>query len=129
MMTDNSFDFDKVYDRRNTNSLKWDFAAQRCHEPDELPMWVADMDFPSPEPVKQAVSQAAERGFFGYTDILDADREILSLWYERRHGFRIPSDSIIFLPGTVMGIALAILSFTEPGDSVMVSDPVTMTEN
>lgn len=118
------FDFDKVYDRKNTNSLKWDFAIERHHSPDELPMWVADMDFPSPEPIKEALVKASSVGFFGYTEPNDHDRRIVSEWYERRHAFKPDPDSIIFTPGTVFGLTVAILAFTDPGDAVMISEPV-----
>ena len=64
-----NFDFDTVYDRHDTNSLKWDFYTERHHSPDELPMWVADMDFKSPRPMLDALHEAAGRGFFGYTTI------------------------------------------------------------
>lgn len=118
------YDFDNVYDRRNTNSLKWDFAEERHHSEDELPLWVADMDFPSPPQVTDAIVRAASAGFFGYTDPKPSDKRIVSEWYKRRHGFYPDPDAIIFTPGTVFGITTAILAFSDPGDFVMISQPV-----
>ena len=62
------YDFDTVYDRKNTNSLKWDFARERHHSEDELPLWVADMDFKTPPQVIEALKKASDGAFFGYTE-------------------------------------------------------------
>lgn len=118
------YDFDTVYDRRGTNSLKWDFAKERRHNEDELSLWVADMDFRSPDPVINAVKNTADRGFFGYTLDKREDRETVSRWLDRRHGYNPDPDSILFTPGVVFGLFMAVLSCTEKGDSVMISEPV-----
>ena len=119
-----AYDFDTVYDRKNTNSLKWDFAMERHHSEDELPLWVADMDFKTPPQVVKAIKDAAEIGFFGYTEPKPQDKKIVSDWYKRRHGYYPDPESIIFTPGTVFGITTAILAFSNPGDAVMISQPV-----
>ncbi len=119
-----TYDFDTVYDRKNTNSLKWDFAMERHHSEDELPLWVADMDFKTPPQVVKAIKDAAEIGFFGYTEPKPQDKKIVSDWYKRRHGYYPDPESIIFTPGTVFGITTAILAFSNPGDAVMISQPV-----
>ena len=118
------YDFDTVYDRRGTNSLKWDFAKERRHNEDELPLWVADMDFRSPEPVIEAVRNTVDKGFFGYTLDKREDRETVSRWLKRRHGYSPDPDSILFTPGVVFGLFMAVLSCTEKGDAVMISEPV-----
>lgn len=118
------YDFDRVYDRRNTNSLKWDFAAERYHSEDELPLWVADMDFRSPEPVISAVKKTAEGGFFGYTKEKYGDQKTVSDWLFRRHGYAYDPEHIIFAPGVVFALTQAVLALTEPGDAVMISEPV-----
>ena len=118
------YDFDKVYDRRNTNSLKWAFAAERHHSEDELPLWVADMDFRSPEPVISAVKKTAEGGFFGYTKEKYGDQKTVSDWLFRRHGYAYDPEHIIFAPGVVFALTQAVLALTEPGDAVMISEPV-----
>ena len=63
------YDFNTVIDRRNTNSLKFDFAAERGRPADVLPLWVADMDFRAPQPVLDALHRAVEHGIFGYSDV------------------------------------------------------------
>ena len=118
------YDFDRVYDRRNTNSLKWDFAAERHHSEDELPLWVADMDFRSPEPVISAVKKTAEGGFFGYTKEKYGDQKTVSDWLFRRHGYAYDPEHIIFAPGVVFALTQAVIALTEPGDAVMISEPV-----
>ena len=118
------FDFDTVYERRGSNSLKWDFAKENHHAEDELPLWVADMDFRSPKPLSDAVSDVAKKGFFGYTQDKDEDREIVSGWLSRRHGYRPDPDWILFSPGVVFGLTMAMLSCTDEGDAVMISEPV-----
>ena len=118
------YDFDTVYDRKNTNSLKWDFARERHHSEDELPLWVADMDFKTPPQVIEALKKASDGAFFGYTEPKEADKKIVSEWYKRRHGFYPDPESIIFTPGTVFGITTAILAFSDPGDAIMISQPV-----
>ena len=118
------FDFDTVYERRGSNSLKWDFARENHHAEDELPLWVADMDFRSPKPLSDAVSDVAKKGFFGYTQDKDEDREIVSGWLSRRHGYRPDPDWILFSPGVVFGLTMAMLSCTDEGDAVMISEPV-----
>ncbi len=118
------YDFDIVYDRHGTNSLKWDFAKERHHGEDELSLWVADMDFRSPEPIIEAVRKVADKGFFGYTLDKHEDREIVSSWLQRRHGYRPDPDGILFAPGVVFALSMAVLSCTEEGDAVMISEPV-----
>ena len=119
-----AFDFDKVYDRRGTNSLKWDFAKELHHSEDELPLWVADMDFRAPEPIIAAIRETAEFGFFGYTAEKLAEKQIVSDWLYRRHGHRYSPEDIAFAPGVVFAITMAILSYTEENDAVMISEPV-----
>ena len=119
-----AYDFDTVHDRKNTNSLKWDCAVERHHSEDELPLWVADMDFKSPPQIVEALKKASEKAFFGYTEPGAADRKVVSDWYKRRYSFYPDPESIIFTPGTVFGLTTAILAFTAPGDAVMISQPV-----
>ena len=119
-----TYDFDKVYDRRGTNSLKWDCAKDRHHSEDELPLWVADMDFKAPEPIIKAVHDVTDKGFFGYTVDMHDDRKIVCDWLERRHGYAYDPEDIIFTPGVVYALTQAVIALTEPGDAVMISEPV-----
>ena len=117
-------DFDRLTDRRGTDCLKYDFAAERGYPAEVLPFWVADMDFPAPEPVVKALEQRARHGIFGYTDIKDDYREILARWFQRRHGWQIEGEWLSITPGVVFGICTAIRAFTEPGEGVLICPPV-----
>ena len=119
-----TFDFDSVIDRRGTDSLKYDFAAERGRPSDVLPLWVADMDFRSPPAVREAVARLAEHGVFGYSDARDDYLEAVTGWFFRRFGWRTEGEWIIKTPGVVTALALAVRAFTEPGDSVLIQPPV-----
>lgn len=85
------YDFDTVVDRRNTGSLKWDVAEN------ELPMWVADMDFKTAPQIINAISERVSHGVFGYSIIPDEWNDAYISWWDRRHGLKIERDSLIFL--------------------------------
>ena len=118
------FDFDNVPDRRGMGSLKVDFAEAMGHAPDELPMWVADMDFPSPPAVVEAVCDYARRGYFGYSDATDGYFDAVLGWFERRHGIAYERGWLVKTPGVVFAINNAVLAFTDPGDAVLIQTPV-----
>ena len=118
------YDFDKYIDRRNTDCIKWDFGMQRKGRDDLLPLWVADMDFRLPEEVIKDISDRVLHGVFGYTDPGDKYRNTVKAWYERRHGFSFDGKDITVTPGVVYAIAIAIRAFTEPGDAVLIQQPV-----
>ncbi len=123
-MMENGFTLDRIYDRRNTNSLKWDFFSERGHSGEELPLWVADMDFRSPEPVIKALKETAEKGFFGYTLAKYEDKKIVSDYLLRRHGFGPDPGDILFLPGVCFALTMAILALSKEGDGVLIQQPV-----
>ena len=118
------YDFDRFIDRRNTDCIKWDFGMQRKGRDDLLPLWVADMDFRLPEEVIKDITDRVQHGVFGYTDPGDKYRNIVKKWYERRHGFTFDGEDITVTPGVVYAIAIAIRAFTEPGDAVIIQQPV-----
>jgi len=113
-----SFDFDTLPNRRNNESVKW----QRYGE-DVLPMWVADLDFRSPEPVIQALRDRVEHGVFGYPWPPEGCKEAMVTWIARRYGWEVTPDDLIFLPGVVTGFHLAAHASTRPGDGVLVQTP------
>lgn len=117
-------DFTEVVDRRGTACLKYDFAAERGYPADVLPFWVADMDFKTPEPVRQALISSSEHGIFGYTDVTPAYRDVLAGWFQRRHNWQIDKESLVVTPGVVFAICTAVRAFTEPGDRVLICPPV-----
>ncbi|ERJ95828.1 putative hemolysin [Selenomonas sp. oral taxon 892 str. F0426] len=116
--------FDEIIDRRNTSCLKHDFAVERGYPADILPFWVADMDFRAPAPVIDALKARAEHGIFGYTQIKDDYFAVLRNWFRTRHAWDIERSELIITPGVVFAIATAIRAFTEPGDAVLIQQPV-----
>lgn len=118
------YDFDKVIERKNTNSLKFDFAVERGRPADVLPLWVADMDFPAPAPVRQALRQAVDFGIFGYSEVKAPYYEAVAGWFEKRFGWRPDSSWLVKTPGIVYALAMAVRALTAPGDSVLIQPPV-----
>ncbi len=118
------YNFDKSIDRLGTSSVKWDYLNRVFGNSDVLPMWVADMDFEVPQPVIDAVVKRAQHGIYGYTEKPDSFYSSIASWLEKRHGWHISKDWISVCPGVVPAISLSVLSFTEPGDKVLVQTPV-----
>ena len=121
------YDFDKVIDRTNTHSVKWDknVLKEFFETADILPLWVADMDFQCPQPVVEAIKKKAEEGIYGYSwhKTPDYFNSILG-WMKRRHNWEIDKDWIVFSPGIVPAIDIIIRTFSIPGDKVIVQSPV-----
>ena len=112
------YDFDTVVDRRNTGSLKWDVAEN------ELPMWVADMDFKTAPQIIDAISERVSHGVFGYSIIPDEWNDAYISWWDRRHGLKIERDSLIFCTGVVPAISSTVRKLTTPGENVLIMTPV-----
>jgi cystathionine beta-lyase len=118
------YDFDTVIDRKNTNSLKYDFAKERGKPDGLLPMWVADMDFPAPPEVLADLHKVVEHGIFGYTEVKEDYYDALTAWFSSRFGFSFERRDVVKTPGVVFALALAVRAFTEPGGSVLIQTPV-----
>ncbi|WP_033012362.1 MULTISPECIES: MalY/PatB family protein [Geobacillus thermoleovorans group] len=118
------FPFDRVIDRRGTLSVKWDDVHRVFGREDVWPMWVADMDFPAPKEVQEALRQRVEHGVFGYTVIPDSLKEAVCQWLERRHDWTIDPSWLVFAHSVVPAVAAAIEAFSEPGDRIIVFSPV-----
>jgi cystathionine beta-lyase len=110
--------FDVLPNRRATESTKW-----RAFDEDVLPMWVADMDFRSPDAVIEALKQRVDHGVFGYPMIQESLKESIVAWLNRRHGWEVSPDDLVFIPGVVTGFNLATHAVTRPGDGVLVQTP------
>lgn len=119
------FDFDRVIDRRNTHSAKWDRMDLACNltDPDAIAMWVADMDFAAPPAVKQALMEEVERSTHGYYANNKPWRDACAAWLARRHGWTIDPDWISTTPGIVSGLGLILQAVSEPDDEVIVFSP------
>ncbi len=118
------YDFDTIIDRRNTDCAKWDGMAPLFGRDDLLPMWVADMDFKAPPEVIEALRERVDHGIFGYTRRLEPYREAIAGWFLRRHGWEVDTSWIRHAPGVVPALSVAVLAFTQPGESVLVQPPV-----
>jgi cysteine-S-conjugate beta-lyase len=116
--------FEIVHDRRKTRSVKWDNLQTLYGGEDVLPMWVADMDFQSPRAVIDALKERAEHGIYGYTMTDASISKIVSRWVETRHGWRIKPSWLLYSPGVVTSLHMAIQTFTSPGDQVVIQTPV-----
>lgn len=112
-------DFDTIIPRRNTESYKWN-----CYDEDILPMWLADMDFRSPEPVINALKARVDHGIFGYGLPPDGLLEVVVDYLGNRQGWHIEKEAISFVSGVVSGFTHAIYSLTEPGDGILMQTPV-----
>ena len=112
------YDFDKIIDRRNTGSVKWDVGEN------ELPMWVADMDFATAPEITEALVKRASHGVFGYSVIPDEWYGAYINWWDDRHGLRMEKDSLIFCTGVIAAISSVVRKLTTPNENVVIQTPV-----
>jgi cystathionine beta-lyase len=116
-----TYDFDRLTERRGTDSNKW-----RKYGPEVLPLWVADMDFPSPEPVIRALRARVEQGVYGYGYGLEVT-ELHAVVAERlaaRHGWRVAPEAIVLVPGVIAGFNAAARTVAGAGDGVLLLLPL-----
>ncbi len=113
-----AFDFDRIVDRRGSNSMKWNVGEK------ELPMWVADMDFETAPAVREALSARVAHGVFGYSDIPDSWVEAYIGWWKERHGFEMQPEWLIFTTGVIPAISTAVRKLTTPAEKIVVQTPV-----
>lgn len=112
------YDFDKLTDRRHTDSYKWD------DEPDVLPLWVADMDFQTAPCITEALQKRVEQGIFGYTKVPENYYQAIIGWFKRRHQWQIEREWILYTSGVVPALSCALKAMTLPGEKVLVQTPV-----
>ena len=112
------YDFDKIIDRSNTLSMKWDVKGG------VLPMWVADMDFETAPEVKAAIVRRAEHGIFGYSFAPDEYFLAIQGFFERRHGYRFDTADMIYSSGIVAAISSIVRKLTTPAEKVLIQPPV-----
>ena len=113
-----SYDFDTIHPRRGTGSIKWD------RRPELDPFWVADMDFPSPPAVIEALRKRVDHGIFGYAQPQPSLEESIVAYYSKRHGVSIKEDQLVHLGGLVPALSLAGRAFGEPGQGYITCTPV-----
>ncbi len=112
------YDFDKVTDRFNSFSMKWNVQAG------ELPMWVADMDFETAPEVIEAIQKRAASGIFGYSAVPDSYYQAVNRWWYERHGFAIDKDWILFATGVVPAVSSIVRKMTTVGEKILIQPPV-----
>lgn len=123
-MAEKNLDFNTVVDRRNTYSLKYDFAKRRNMPEDLLPLWVADMDFKTSSYIQEAILKQTEHGIFGYSEVQEEYFEAVRRWMKRHYDWQVDSKWLIKTPGIVYALAMAVQAFTEEGDGVLIQQPV-----
>ena len=112
------YDFERIVNRRGTASLKWDVEEQ------ELPMWVADMDFQTAPEIMAAIRERADHGIFGYTVVPDAWYKAIQDWWKKRHGFLIEKEWLLFSTGVVPAISSIVRKMTTAGENIVIQTPV-----
>lgn len=110
--------FDEAVNRRNTGSLKWDVSEE------ELPMWVADMDFPTAPEIRAAMEKRMKHGVFGYNIVTDDWFSAYQNWWKSEHHFEIEKEWLIFATGVVPIISSTVRKLTTPGENVLIQTPV-----
>ncbi|QDP40957.1 MalY/PatB family protein [Radiobacillus deserti] len=116
--------FEKVVNRKNTKSVKWDMVKKLYGSNEVIPMWVADMDFPVPNAVTETLSERVSHQIYGYT-LTDANvNQSVMNWVKRRHQWDIDENWIVYSPGVITTLHLAVQAYTEPGDAILIQTPV-----
>ena len=123
-MAERNLDFDRIIDRKNTRCLKYDFAVKRGMPGDVLPLWVADMDFETSSYIEDALTERVKEGIFGYSDVQTPYFEIIRDWMIRHHDWEPQEKWLIKTPGVVFALAMAVKAYTDPGDKVLLQQPV-----
>ncbi|MGM9652426.1 MAG: MalY/PatB family protein [Eubacteriales bacterium] len=112
------YNFDEIIDRRASNSLKWDVREN------ELPMWVADMDFRVAPEIEDAILRRAGHGIFGYSVIPEEWYDAYVRWWQTRHGFMLDRDWLIFCTGVIPAVSSVVRKLTTPAEKVVLQTPV-----
>lgn len=118
------YNFDEIIERRGTDCFKWDALKTFFGREDVTPMWVADMDFRSPDFVMEAIRKRCEHEVLGYTMPSKGYWQAVTSWLEKHYNIKTTKENLHFIPGIVAGISYALLCLTQPGDKVLVTTPV-----
>lgn len=118
------YNFDEIIERRGTDCVKFDQLEERFGSADLIPLWVADMDFRTPDFIVEALKKRCEHEIFGYTYASETYYESILNWVHYKHNWKIQKEWISYIPGIVKGIAFALHCFTRPGDKVVIQPPV-----
>jgi cystathionine beta-lyase len=116
--------FDEIIDRKNTDSIKYDFASERGKPDGILPLWVADMDFRTPPCVIDALVDKSMHGIFGYSESKEDYFEAIKAWFQYHHEWDVKEEWLVKTPGVVYAICAAIRALTNQGDGILIQQPV-----
>ncbi len=119
-----SSQFDTIINRKNTNSLKYDFAVERGRDENILPLWVADMDFMVAPEIIEALEKSVKHGIYGYSESKKDYFEAIQKWFLQKHQYSLKEEWLVKTPGVVFAIAQAIRAYTKKGDYVLIQSPV-----
>ena len=118
------YNFDRVIDRSGTDCVKWDAVGPVFGSEDVLPLWVADMDFPVARPITEAIRERARHEVYGYTRPCPSLVEAVVERMARKYQWEVKPEWIVFTPGVIPALHVAVRAFTHPGDGVIVQAPV-----
>ena len=118
------YNFDEIIDRTGTDSIKYDAVSWFFGSSEVMPLWVADMDFRTPDFIMEAIRKRMDHEVLGYTFRGDAFYDSIIHWVRQQHGWEIDRDWITFSPGVVSAITVAVQSLTVRGEKVVVQPPV-----
>ena len=127
------YNFDEIISRKGTHSIKWGagellkaFGITERFDEETIALWVADMDFQCPQPVLDALHERVDTKMFGYSshNATSEYNEAVQGWFKRRHNWDISAEAIVYSPGTVHALAVAIKAFTKEGEGVIIQRPV-----
>jgi cystathionine beta-lyase len=119
-----TYDFDKITERKGTGAIKTDVLGKVYGKDDLIPLWVADMDFETPDFIIEALKKRMEHPIFGYTALPENYWETVSKWIEDRHGWKTQCSWMTFIPGIVKGIGMAVNALLEKDEKVIIQPPV-----
>lgn len=119
------YNFDEVINRNGTLSYKWDGRSiDYPDNPEALPFWIADTDFPCPRPIVKAVQERAAHPIYGYSKVSDDSRALIAAWEKKRNGWDAKPEWVTFTNGIVPALSAIVAAFTKPGDGVIIQPPV-----
>ena len=118
------YNFDTTVERIETSCVKYDLRETIFGKSDVIPMWVADMDFETPDFIREAVIERALHPIYGYTFRDSSYYNHIVNWLDNNHQWKIEKESVVFCPGVVPALNFAVLAFTEPKDKIIVQPPV-----
>jgi cystathionine beta-lyase len=125
------YNFDEIVNRRGTYSIKWDggdmikkIGLTERYDEETIPLFTADMDLPVPQPLIDALHKTVDHRIFGYSIFPDEYFEAIQHWFKKRHDWDIKKEEIIYSPGTVHALNIAVRAFTNPGEGVIIQRPV-----